>query len=112
MITAGNNNYFRIYTFYQLGDFVYRAGEQIDFENLKSGDLIFAERIKNKLEETIDNSRENFNTDLDWIIQLHMAVFHKTDQIWHASHIAGKASCWPLAKFLEYYRPVVVKRII
>lgn len=92
----------------QLGKFVVPEGEwdadSIKF--LKPGDIIYAERIRDK--------PKMFTRKDDWIKSLHSAVWVGINkkQVYHATVVEGRSCFWELAKFLEYYLPIAVKRFL
>ncbi len=95
------------------GTFVIKENKEFSTKELKDGDIIYAERIRNKANELVDKSIKNFANKDDYIISLHTAIFtgEKNKEIWHATFIEGSSCFWSLEKFLNYYRPVAVKRI-
>jgi len=98
----------------ETGIFVIGEGQEFSISKLIDGDIIYAEKIRNKEGELINKSLETFPTKDDYIISLHTAVFtgEKDKEIWHATAIEGSSCFWSLSKFLEYYKPIAVKRII
>lgn len=115
------------------GKFIKKGnGSHSFFDNLPTGAVIYAERIRNKDGETTDRSTDAFGTSEDYIISLHSAIFLKnltrdiiaklpselelaisdTPAIWHATSIEGHSTIWTLEKFLTYYKPVAAKRFV
>lgn len=111
------------YAFYEVGKFVK------PFE--KSGDIIYAEKLRNIKGETIYKNKESFKSEDKWIMHFHSAIYLgkmnkkildllpfnsdiklNTPVIWHCSFISGSTDIWPLKKFLYYYKPVAAKRIL
>ncbi len=84
------------------------------FNDLNQGDIILAERIKNKKGESIDRTRAIYSNEDDWIIDLHSAIYlgKSENSIWHATAIDGGTCYWTIDRFLEYYKPVIAKRIL
>lgn len=86
------------------------------FDELLPGDIIFAERIRNKKREKIDNSIAKFEKEDDWITALHSAIYlgtkNKNHLIWHATSIEGKSCIWSTEKFELFYKPVLARRVI
>lgn len=95
------------------GIFVINEGEEFSVSKLIDGDIIYAEKIRNKKEEKIDKSLNTFPDKDEYIISLHTAIFtgEKNKEIWHATVIEGSSCFWSLERFLDYYHPVAVKRI-
>lgn len=93
------------------GKFILREGEfNQDFTSkIKSGDIIFAQRIKNKDGSASLKSKENFKDEDVWLTALHTAIYLGDNKIWHATAIEGKSSYWTMSKFLEFYQPVAIK---
>lgn len=78
----------------------------------KLGDIIYAERILDKNNKVIDNRREHFEKEADWIVNLHSAVFVDKNTIYHASAVSGETCTWDFEKFNKYYKLVAVKRVL
>jgi len=99
--------------YYETGAFIIEEGQDFSISNLIDGDIIYAEKIRNKEGNLIDKSIETFATKDDYIISLHTAIFtgEKDKEIWHATAIEGSSCFWSLEKFLNYYKPIAVKRI-
>lgn len=94
------------------------TGENLSFEELLQGDILYAERVRNKEMKRIERGKEKFSTEDDWIISLHTAIFlgrmcqdDPVDYVWHATAICGGTVLWTIGKFLYYYKPVAAKRI-
>lgn len=97
-----------------LGEFIFEE-EDIDWDQLQAGDIIFAENLRNKKGEVIDRSLESFDSKDEWLFYLHSAQYLGKQNgqhfIWHASAICGGTCTWDLNTFLHNYRPVSVKRV-
>lgn len=105
--------------FRQTGKQVKNFGDRdISFTELETGDVIYAEKIRDKNNNPVDKSRGTFPSEDDWLISLHSAIFFgrmddkKPEEfIWHSSAISGGTALWPVDKFFHYYKPIVAKRI-
>lgn len=95
------------------GIFIINEGEEFFVSKLIDGDIIYAEKIRDKEGKLVDKSSKIFSNKNDYVISLHTAIFtgEKNKEIWHATAIEGVSCFWPLEKFLNYYHPVAVKRI-
>lgn len=83
-------------------------------KNLYKGDIILAQRIRDKNGLPVNRSPKHFGTKQDWIIALHSAIYLGSQvkkPIWHATSVEGKTCYWSIEKFQIYYKPVAVKRI-
>lgn len=86
--------------------------------NCLEGDVILAERIRNKNGDVVDRSRNFYATEEEWILYLHSAVViapqteNSELRIWHATSITGGTCEWSRSEFETYYRVVAVKRIL
>ncbi|MFA6968163.1 hypothetical protein [Bosea sp. (in: a-proteobacteria)] len=100
--------------FYQTGTFVVNVGQKFDFEILGNGDVIFAERLKNRQGTEINCGRSAFCSTDDYLISLHTALYtgYKSREIWHATAIEGSSCYWDTQRFQEFYRPVAAKRLV
>ena len=80
---------------------------------LKKGDIVYAEKIRNKEGKAVDKSENNFPDTDDYITSLHSAICtgEKDKEVWHATAVEGSSCSWSLGKFTHYYRPVAAKRI-
>ena len=94
--------------------FVFKDREIGDrkIDNIQKGDVIFAQRIKSKEGAVIRRKKSEYDTEDDWIIALHTAIYFEKDTIWHATAIAGGTCYWDIETFLEYYKIVAVKRFL
>ncbi|MFA6094633.1 MAG: hypothetical protein WC757_01980 [Candidatus Paceibacterota bacterium] len=94
---------------------IFVTGKDFDFSfnSLIDGDVIYAERIRNKEGRMIDKSPQTFSTNNEYLISLHTALFtgEKGKEIWQATFVEGSSCFWSLEKFLYYYRPICAKRI-
>lgn len=95
------------------GDFIMKEGQSFDPSLLINGDIIYAEKIRNKESTAVDKSPATFDTKDDYIISLHTALYtgEKDKEIWHATAIEGSSCFWSLEKFLHFYKPIAIKRI-
>lgn len=95
------------------GIFIINENEEFSISKLIEGDIIYAEKIRNKEGGLIDKSLKTFPSKNDYIISLHTAIFtgERGMEIWHATAIEGSSCFWSLEKFLNYYLPIAVKRI-
>lgn len=103
------------------------------FKNLKKGDVIYAERLKNQKKENVYKNKSSFHSKDDWITSLHSAVFlgkldrdilshlpqeentpfnQDSSYIWHATAVAGGTVLWTAENFSFYYQLVIAKRIL
>ncbi len=94
-----------------------QKGSTIDTSHLEEGDIVLAERIRNKDGQIIDRSPTKFSTEEEWIISLHSAIIKNPHSekdkmmIWHATAIANGVCEWSLREFETHYRIVAIKRI-
>ena len=97
----------------ETGTFIIQKNQKFYFDYLVNGDIIYAEKIRNKKDEQIDKSEKTFSSSDEYIISLHTALYtgEKGHEIWHATAIEGASCFWPLEKFLHYYKPIAAKRI-
>lgn len=93
------------------GIFITKNGV-FDISLYKPGDIIYAERFKDKNNKSIYKERKYFKTEDKWIIALHSAVFVDLNTVYHATAITGETCMWDFAKFNKYYRIVAVKRVL
>lgn len=115
------------------GRFISSFNGDIDsfLANLEQGDIIYAERLRNKKGEMIYKPKEQYKNKDEWILYFHTAIYlgkqnqkitsflpfdseypKNTPLIWHSSVISNGTSLWSWDKFLYYYKPVAAKRII
>jgi len=97
----------------ETGTFVINKDQKFSFESLTDGDVIYAEKIRNKQGEEVDKSEKTFPSLDEYIISLHTALYtgEKDQEIWHATAIEGDSCFWSLKKFLHFYKPIAAKRI-
>ncbi len=97
----------------ETGVFVINKDQEFSFESLVDGDIIYAEKIRNKNGKEADKSEKTFDSLDEYIISLHTALYagKKGREIWHATAIEGASCFWPLEKFLHFYNPIAAKRI-
>jgi hypothetical protein len=82
---------------------------------VRVGDVIFAERIKDKDGKIVDRSIDYFKQNEDeYITYLHTAIICNNDpfEIWHATTITNETCFWDFKQFNNYYRIVRIKRFI
>lgn len=98
--------------------------------DLKQGDIIYAEKFRNKNSEIIYKEKDKYKNEDEWIRYFHTAIYlgnldekiesllpvkpaypKGTPVIWHSSFIAGGTAVWSVEKFCYYYQPVAAKRI-
>ncbi|HBP00204.1 MAG: hypothetical protein UU48_C0001G0055 [Candidatus Uhrbacteria bacterium GW2011_GWF2_41_16] len=97
----------------ETGVFVINKDQEFSFDSLVDGDIIYAEKIRNKNGKEVDKSENTFNSADEYIISLHTALYtgEKDREIWHATAVEGSSCFWPLEKFLHFYKPIVAKRV-
>ncbi len=97
----------------ETGVFITGKNEEFSFDPLLDGDIVYAEKIRDKEERTVDKSPKAFATNDDYVTALHAAIFigEKGKEIWHATAIEGSSCFWSLENFLHFYKPIVAKRI-
>jgi len=93
------------------GTFITRD-EIIDFSLYKPGDIIYAEKIRDKNNKVINKGKSFFKTGNEWIVSLHSAIFVDDNLIYHATAITEQTCYWSVGKFKNYYKIVAVKRVI
>jgi len=94
------------------GIFIMKEGEEFSVEKLIDGDIIYAEKIRNKEESPVNKTPQTFANKDEYIIALHTALFTEKKEIWHATAIEGSSCTWSIDKFLYFYKPIAVKRIL
>ncbi len=101
-----------------LGEFIFKE-EPVNFDQLKAGDVIYAQNLRNKEGKEVDKSLERYRDKDEWLYYLHSAIYvgkinDGTDNqyIWHATHIDGGPTLWTLEKFEHYYKPISAKRVL
>ena len=104
------------------------------FEKARTGDIIYAERLKNSKGKLCYKKKTDFKNEDEWILYFHTAIYLNkisknqikqlsakynisnihTDEpiIWHASSIDNGTCFWNIEKFLQYYQPKAIKRIL
>ncbi len=95
----------------EIGIFITENGE-VNISLYKDGDIVYAERIKDKNNKKIDKNRNTFRTEDEWIYQFHSAVYIGNISIYHATAIAGGTCMWSLDTFQKYYKIIAVKRVL
>jgi len=93
-----------------VGIFITKNGEY-DRSLYKPGDIIYAERIMDKNNKSVDKKRTFFETENDWIINLHSAIIADQSLIYHTTAITGETCVWSFEKFSKYYKVIAIKRI-
>jgi len=101
----------------------------IDFTILERGDIVYAENLRNKKGELREKSRDTFETEDEWILYFHTAIYlgvldpelkeilpkgdypENVPLVWHSTFIEGGTSVWPVEKFEYFYKPVSIKRV-
>lgn len=106
------------FVYKKLGTFIFKE-ESIDIDELKPGDIIFAENIRNKEGELIEKGPDKFTHRDEWRLRLHTLIYigklsHEEEghHIWHATYITGKPVIWTWDHLLTYYKPVTAKRVL
>ncbi len=94
------------------GKFIFKAGNYIDFKKARIGDVIYAENIVNKKNEPVSKDRNTFNSDGDWILHFHTAIYLGNEQIWHATNFEENSCFWTIEKFKKFYKPIALKRFL
>lgn len=97
----------------ETGTFVITKEQKFSFGSLVDGDLIYAEKVRNKQDEEVDKSEQTFSSQDEYVISLHTALYtgEKNQEIWHATAIEGSSCFWSLERFLYFYKPIVAKRV-
>lgn len=83
--------------------------------NIQIGDVIFAERIKDKDGKFVDRSIDYFKQNEDeYITYLHTAIISNKEpfEIWHATTITNNTCFWDLDQFNNYYKIIGLRRFI
>ncbi len=93
------------------GSFITRNGA-FDITLYKPGDILYAERIRGKNNKPIQLNRNCFETENEWIVTLHSAIFISKNSVYHATAVTGKTCVWDLKTFGTYYKPIAVKRVL
>ena len=114
------------------GSFLKRECADDFFDNLPTGAVIYAEKIRNRKNELVDNTPKKFKNEEDYFIALHSAIYIKNinerilsklpdeisvskssaPAIWHATAVEGATCLWDINKFLHHYKPVAAKQFI
>ncbi len=101
-----------------LGKFIFKE-ELIDFNDLKRGDILYAQNLRNKSEELLERGIEVYKDKDEWIYYFHSAIYlgrvdpeSDVQYVWHATSIEGGPALWTLETFLHYYKPISIKRIL
>jgi len=112
-----------------IGRFIFQE-QEVDFDKLKVGDIVYAKKIFNKNGNNILKTKQDYKDEDEWILYSHSAIFlgKATDKIktlfseydlpedkelvWHATSYEGKSCVWTVEKFVEKYHIIAVKRLI
>lgn len=94
-----------------VGTFITKDGI-VDISSYQKGDIIYAEKVRNKSGKEIYRSKDCFSNETDWIISLHSAIFVNKNTIYHATSIEGGTCTWSYKKFTQFYKIVSVKRVL
>lgn len=119
--------------FKKIGKFIRLPTKSLEqsIKSLQLGDIIYAERLRNKKGKIIYKPKTAYQNKDQWILHFHSAIYlgklnsrilsfipFKTEYpkgtpvIWHSSFISDGTALWSLEKFLYYYQFVAVKRIL
>ena len=111
-----------------VGKFVFKE-EPIDFSKLKRGYIIYAQNLRNSKGELLNKDKEKFKNEDEWILYFHTAIFlgnidgelldllpegdypKNVPLIWQSTIIEKGTCVWTFDKFLNYYKPISVKRL-
>ena len=101
-----------------LGKFIFKE-EPLDFDQLKAGDILYAQNLRNKEGKEVDKSIERYRDKDEWLYYLHSAIYlgnlnDGTDNryVWHSTNIESGPTVWTLDKFQHYYKPISAKRLV
>ncbi|MFN3188161.1 MAG: hypothetical protein ACK42D_01270 [Candidatus Paceibacteria bacterium] len=98
-----------------LGEFVFEESP-INWGELRPGDIIYAERLRNKDNKIVDQSLSKYSDKSEWVYHFHSAIYVDTENnepmIWHATSVENGPALWQREKFLHYYKPISVKRVL
>lgn len=101
--------------YHTLGTFIFNE-QTIDYNSLKTGDIIYAQNLRNKAGVQLSRNEEDYQSKADWIYHFHSAIFIKqpdgTEAIWHATSIENGPAIWTRDHFEQYYKPISVKRVL
>jgi len=97
---------------YLLVGVVITTSESLDLSKCKPGDIIYAERLKDKFNNPVNKSRKCFHTEGEWLVSLHSALFVSQKSIYHATAISGESCYWGIEKFQQYYKIIAIKRVL
>lgn len=99
--------------YYKTGTFVVDRNQVFHSDLLTDGDVIYAEKIRDKNGKDTRMTEKAFTSVDEYIISLHTALFtgKRKEEIWHATAVEGNSCYWSFEKFLNYYHPVAAKRI-
>ncbi len=100
--------------FHDTGMFIIRLGEPFSSNQLRAGDIIFAEKIRSRPGDLVDRSRTYFPNEEEYVVSLHTAIYWgvRGRDIWHATNITGSSCYWSMNRFMRHYRPVAAKRVV
>ena len=101
-----------------LGEFLFKE-ESINFSLLKTGDVLYAQNLRNKEGKELSKGIENYKNKDEWLYYLHSAIYlgrisprSHEQYVWHATNIEGGPVIWTLDKFQYYYKPISAKRVL
>ena len=101
--------------YHSLGTFIFRE-QTIDHQVLKTGDILYAQNLRNKAGELLRRNKTDYPTKADWIYNFHSAIFIRqldgTEHAWHATSIENGPALWTRDHFEHYYKIISVKRIL
>lgn len=98
-----------------LGSFIFKE-QIIDYSQMKTGDILYAQNLRNKAGELLNRNEIDYATKDDWIYNFHSAIFIRqpdgTEMVWHATSIENGPAFWTLNRFEYYYKTISVKRVL
>ncbi len=101
--------------YHSLGAFIFRE-QAIDYSQLKNGDILYAQNLRNKVGVKLNRNQEAYPTKDAWIYHFHSAIFIRkpdnTEMVWHATSIENGPAFWTRNRFEQYYKVISVKRIL
>lgn len=100
-----------------LGTFIFEE-EPIIFEELKTGDILYAQNLRDKNGVGLQRSPEMYTDKDEWLYHFHSAIYigeidgEEGQYVWHATNIEGGTALWTLEKFQYFYKPISAKRVV
>lgn len=101
-----------------LGRFVFKE-EPINFDELKQGDILYAQNLRSKEGRILKRDPKNYKDKDEWLYHLHSAIYlgeisglGHAKYIWHATSIEDGTTVWTLEKFQHFYKPISAKRLL